>query len=108
MSAQMFEASLTLPKDRREAQLLADNMSALAKALRDWPVEAWQKVDPQASGAAGLFERLVASTQPAALDAKKRTQAMASAEAVADVLRVLWPQGQAGPSTEQDLQLASN
>jgi len=88
----MFEACLQLPRDPREARLLADALDALARALRDWPAEAWRNVaDQPAPPEAGLFERLVARTAPAALDARQRTRALESAEAVADVLRVLWP-----------------
>jgi hypothetical protein len=87
----MFEACLALPKNPNEAKLIADNLDALANALRDWPHEAWQKVsttEPQG----GLFERLVAGTAEAALNPTHRTKAMQSAEAVADVLRVMWPE----------------
>jgi hypothetical protein len=92
----MFEACLTLPKDPREAQLLADNLDALARALRDWPDDAWRKATAHpaqpAEGSSGLFERLVARTAPAALEPRKRRRAMRSAAAAADVLRVLWPE----------------
>jgi hypothetical protein len=88
----MFEACLQLPRDPREARLLADALDALARALHDWPADAWRTVaDQPAPPEAGLFERLVARTAPAALDARQRPRALASAAAVADVLRVLWP-----------------
>ena|SRR5438270_1604191 len=87
----MFEACLALPKDPREAQLIAESLEALARALRDWPTEAWHAVDTAPKGP-GLFERLVARTQEAALDARQKPLATESAEAVADVLRVLWPE----------------
>jgi hypothetical protein len=89
----MFEACLTLPRDRREATLIADNLDALARALRDWPPAAWRKVadTPSDARAGDLFERLVARTAPVALDPRQRARALRSAEAVADVLRVLWP-----------------
>ena len=88
----MFEACLTLPRDRREATLIADNLDALARALREWPPAAWRKVvdEPTQTGS-GLYERLVARTAPVALDPRQRARALRSAEAVADVLRVLWP-----------------
>ena len=88
----MFEACLQLPRDPREARLLADALDALARALRDWPADAWRTVaDQPAPAKAGLFERLVARAAPAALDARQRPRLLASAAAVADVLRVLWP-----------------
>ena len=87
----MFEACLTLPRNPGEARLIADSLDALARALRDWPPDAWRKVDPSPTGA-GLFERLVARTAPVALDPKHKTRALHSAEAVASVLRVLWPE----------------
>lgn len=101
----MFEACLTLAKDRHEAQLLAESLEALARALNEWPREAWQEVDLHPTGP-GLFERLVARTQPAALDDRQRAVALSSAETVAGVLRVLWPVG-AASKTERDLLLAS-
>jgi hypothetical protein len=90
----MFEACLTLPKDPKEARLIADSLDALAHALREWPTEAWHAVDTAPKGP-GLFERLVARTQEAALDQRQKPLATASAEAVADVLRVLWPETRA-------------
>jgi len=88
-----FEACLSLPRDPREAGLIADNLEALAGALRDWPAEAWQRVlsDETQGDANGLFERLVARTAPAAVDKHGRSQALTSAEACADVLRVMEP-----------------
>jgi hypothetical protein len=95
----MFEACLTLPKNPREARLLADNLDALARALRDWPEDAWRKVAARpADSSGGLFERLVARTAPAALEPRSRARAMQSAAAVADVLRVLWPEHAAEPA----------
>ncbi|HEY0584487.1 MAG TPA: hypothetical protein VGE94_20055 [Chloroflexota bacterium] len=92
----MFEACLSLPRDPREAALIADNLESLARALREWPAEAWCKMaapeTPAANGGpSGLFERLVRRTAPAALDVRHRTRALESAEAAANVLRVLWP-----------------
>ena len=90
-----FEACLSLPRDPREAKLIADNLEALARALRDWPVEAWQKVAARSGAAAdsgALFDRLLVRTAPAALDPRQRARARESAEAAADVLRVLWPE----------------
>ena len=94
-----FEACLSLPRDPREAALIADNLEALARALREWPVEAWAKLagDEQAELAAneGLFERLAARTAQDAQDPTQRQRALTSVEAAAAVLRVLWPE----PST---------
>jgi hypothetical protein len=97
-----FEACLSLPRDPREAGLIADNLEALARALRDWSDEAWQRVltDETASDANGLFERMVVRTAPAATDKHGRARALASAEAVADVLRVMWPDAQVKSSAE--------
>ena len=110
----MFEACLTLPQNRREARLIADSLDALAGALRDWPTEAWRKVGTSPTAAPPtLFERLVARTAPAALDARSRAQVLRSAEAVRDVLRVLWPepapalQRPVAPETDGDLALAT-
>ncbi len=100
-----FEACLLLPRDPREAELVADNLGALARALREWPDDAWQRLLTEDKGAeaGGLFERLVARTAPAAIDKQQRARAMESAEAVADVLRVLWPETRperAAPNSE--------
>ena len=94
-----FEACLSLPHDPREAGLIADNLDALARALREWPAEAWERLltDEKPQGQ-GLFERLAARTAPAALDKGQKAAATRSAEAVADVLRVLWPE--ARPTTD--------
>jgi hypothetical protein len=103
----MFEASLNLPRDPKEADVIADSLAALATALRDWPLEAWTKVNQdEAAPHAGLFERLVARTAPAALEPRARTQALHSAEAVADVLRVLWPEHR--PAAQRALAMSSN
>src|SRR5947207_15154120 len=92
-----FEACLSLPRDPREAQLIADNLEALARALREWPDDAWRRLiaEDKPSEAGGLFERLLVGTAPAALDERHRARAMESAEAAADVLRVLWPEARA-------------
>jgi hypothetical protein len=88
-----FEACLSLPRDRREARLVADNFDALAKALREWPTDAWQKVASSDEPVSeGLFERLVARAAPAAMHPRQRTATLDSAESVASVLRVLWPE----------------
>lgn len=93
MMRAMFEACLSLPRDPREAHLLADSLEALARALREWPAEAWRNVGTQpGSASASLFERLVARTAPAAREPRNRARALQSAEAVAAVLRVLWPE----------------
>jgi len=87
-----FEACLTLPRDPREAALIADSLDALARALREWPAEAWAKLASQGSAETdGLFQRMAVRTAEAALDAPQRAHAVNSAEAVASVLRVLWP-----------------
>ena len=107
----MFEACLHLPKTAKEADLIAENLDALATALRDWPVEAWQKVeppdsDPSAEGPnVGLFERLIARTAATALDPRQSTRAMHSARAVAGVLRVMWPETR--PVARAELALAA-
>ena len=90
----MFEACLSLPRNAYEAELIADNLDALACALRDWPAQAWRTVASTSSlpDSSGLFDRLVSRTAPAALDASHRRQALESAETVAGVLRVLWPE----------------
>jgi len=98
----VFEACLTLAQNRNEAQLLAESLDALARALREWPREAWQKVNLHPTGG-GLFERLLARTQPAALDTRQRELALESAEAVAAVLRVLWPDTRAHRAAEPEL-----
>lgn len=86
-----FEACLSLPHDPREAALIADNLEALARALREWSVDAWLAINTQKSPSSGLFERLVARTAPMATDPRQKQIAMESAAAVAAVLRVLWP-----------------
>ncbi|HET6315454.1 MAG TPA: hypothetical protein VFG86_03270 [Chloroflexota bacterium] len=98
----MFEACLTLAQNPNEAQLLAEGLDALARALREWPREAWNQVDASTNDG-GLFERLVVSTQPAALDERQRPVALKSAEAVASVLRVMWPE--TGPLTSGEANL---
>jgi hypothetical protein len=87
----MFEACLSLPKNPSEAKLIADNLDALARALKEWPDDAWLKVSTE-QPKGGLFERLVAGTAEAALNPMHRSKAMQSASAVADVLRVMWPE----------------
>ena len=87
-----FEACLALAHDPGEATVIADNLEALGRALRDWPEDAWYKL--AATGArtdSGLFERLAARTAQSALNSAQRKHAAQSAEAVAGVLRVLWP-----------------
>ena len=88
-----FEACLRLPRDPREAALIADNLEALARALREWPDEAWLKLaeQQQSPEKGGLFQRLAMHTAEADLDAPQRAHASTSAEAAASVLRVLWP-----------------
>lgn len=94
-----FAACLSLPRDPREAALIADNLEALARALRDWPVEAWLKLGVSAEQSRtpeGLFERLARRAVTAATNPTHRAAAEASAEAVAAVLRVLWPEARQG------------
>jgi hypothetical protein len=101
-----FEACLSLPHDPREAALIADNLEALARALRDWPVEAWQQLAMKAADGSkpnGLFDRLAQNTARAALNSPQRAVAQQSAEAVAAVLRVLWPATAATPEDEERL-----
>ncbi|MBV9169898.1 MAG: hypothetical protein JOZ81_07420 [Chloroflexi bacterium] len=100
----MFEACLSLPQNRREALLLAEQLDALARALREWPAEAWRSVSERPA-ADGVFARLLARTAPAALKPSHRKRALKSAAAVADVLRVLWPETVAdrGAHEQQEL-----
>jgi hypothetical protein len=103
----MFEACLSVPQNRREAVLLADQFDALARALRDWSVDAWRTVGTKPlADSSGLFERLVARTAPAALKPSRRQQALESAAAVADVLRVLWPDAATAREAEERHELA--
>lgn len=112
----LFTACLAQPENPREAKLVAEALEALASALRDWPAEAWERVAAAGSAAAqasaatassgpgtapawggpreGLFERLVAHAAPVAREPRTRRDAIASAEAVAAVLRCLWPVAQ--------------
>jgi hypothetical protein len=95
----MFEACLTLPQNPREARLVADVLERVARALREWPRDAWQKLAAERpASSAGLFERLVARVAPLALVPGERDAALASAEATAAVLRCLWPEGSASPA----------
>ena len=99
----MFEACLSLPRNPREAQLIAATLEALARALREWPTDAWRAVASQGPGTtstppggdSGLFERLVARVAPLVLTVDQRNAAVESAEAAAAVLRCLWPEAQA-------------
>lgn len=89
----MFGACLSIAQDPAEARLVAENLESLARALRDWPAEAWERIASDPNPPQGsLFERLVSKSAPMAKDRKRRAQAVASAEETAAVLRVLWPQ----------------
>ncbi len=95
----MFSAVLSLPRSPHEAKAVADALDALVRALREWPAAAWKQVRataPNTLGAiepgTGLSERLIPLAAPLALDARRREEAIRSAESVAAVLRVLWPQ----------------
>jgi hypothetical protein len=88
----MFSACLSLPKNPREAQLVAEHLEALARALHEWPTNAWKRITADQSRRDSLFERLVAQAAPLALDPTRRTEALASAECTAAVLRCLWPE----------------
>lgn len=104
----MYEACLSLPENRREAALIAEQLEALSRALRDWPTDAWTQVaaQPAPPTGASLFERLVNKTAPVAIDPRGRTRALASAESVAAVLRILWPaETQAAPSPVENREL---
>jgi hypothetical protein len=90
-----FEACLSLPRDPREAALIADNLEALGRALREWPTDGWAQLATSSEAPDGLFKRLALRTAQAALDAKQRKHAEQSAEAAAAVLRVLWPEASA-------------
>ncbi len=94
----MFSAILSLPQSPREAKAVADAFDSLVRALREWPAAAWEQVRSaeHATGElppapAGLFERLVPLAAPLALDPRHRDEALRSAQAAADVLRVMWP-----------------
>jgi hypothetical protein len=89
----MFAACLSLAQNPAEARLVAENLESLARALRDWPAEAWERVasDPNPPRD-GLFQRLGSKAAPMAKQSRQRTVAIASAEETAAVLRVLWPQ----------------
>ena len=108
-----FEACLALARDPREATVIADNLEALGRALRDWPEDAWHKLAAtDAKAESGLFQRLAARTAQSALNTKQRKQAAESADAVAGVLRVLWPEVTPGrheptAASEQERLLAS-
>lgn len=104
-----FEACLSLPRDPREAELIADNLEALARALREWPDDAWQRLlaEDTPTEAGGLFERLVVRTAPAAVDKHQRARARESAEAVAGVLRVLWPEGQSRVASRESREVVA-
>ncbi|HEX2183942.1 MAG TPA: hypothetical protein VHN78_00380 [Chloroflexota bacterium] len=82
---------------------MAEALESLARALREWPAEAWRRLGAapvtQGSGPDSLLERLVARARPLALDRHQREEAIRSAEAVAAVLRVLWPEARAGQAT---------
>src|SRR5207302_7386329 len=98
-----FEACLSLPHNPHEAGLIADALEALARALRDWPADAWRKLASDSTATSegssvGLFERLAARTAPAALKPTQRETAVESAEVVASVLRVLWPEAVFAPA----------
>jgi hypothetical protein len=99
----MFNSCLSLPKTPREARLVAEALESLARALREWPADAWRRPGgapaAKGSGPDSLFERLVARARPLALDRRQREEAIRSAEAVAAVLRVLWPECRAGQAT---------
>lgn len=101
----MFSALLSLPRDRSEARLVADALDGVARALREWPVDAWQQLRQRSAdggqtteplverATAGLLQRLLAHVAPLSGDARRKSQALRSAEVTASVLSVLWPDG---------------
>jgi hypothetical protein len=91
----MFETCLALPQNPNEARLLAEALEALARALREWPTEAWHKLAIAPTSDGGMFERLAARVAPLALKPPQRTATLESAEAAAGVLRCLWPEADA-------------
>jgi hypothetical protein len=94
----MFTACLSLPQSPREAELLAENLEALARALREWTDDEWKRAsaaNAEMVGEENVFSRLVKRTAPFAAEPRQRQRALESAEEVAGVLRVLWPE-QAG------------
>jgi hypothetical protein len=91
----MFTACLSLPQSPREAGLLAENLEALARALREWTDDQWERAaaaNAETVGDESVFTRLVKRTAPFAAEPRQRRGALESAEDVAGVLRVLWPE----------------
>ena len=98
----MFDACLSLPRDPREAALIADQLDAVARALRDGRDRTRQATsssddrvttdDRATDPGSRLFERLMARVAPLAARPREREAAIASAEATAAVLRCLWPE----------------
>jgi hypothetical protein len=93
----MFGAVVSLPRAPSEARLVAEALEALARALRDWPLETWQQIEqrpvtPEAAPPLSrLLDRLVVQAAPLAVHAHGRDEAIRSAEVTAAVLRALWP-----------------
>jgi hypothetical protein len=102
-----FEACLTLPRDPREAVLIAETLESLAGALRTWPTEAWRKLASNNEPTDGLFGRLAQRTAQSDLTPEQRKRAAESADAVAGVLRVLWPQPQPAAEARESEELVS-
>jgi hypothetical protein len=102
----MYEACLRLPNNPDEARLLADQLDALAQAMRNWSSDERNTFEA-ASSTEGLLERLVAHSASAARDPRSRRLAIQSAEASAAVLRVMWPDTQS-PQRERALELAAH
>jgi hypothetical protein len=103
----MFDATLTLAQNRREAQALAETLESVARALREWDVPAWEAAAERAvTEESSHFERLIQQVATKELDARGRTQAVRSAEAVTGVLRVLWPSAADLPQIEEPRQPA--
>jgi hypothetical protein len=83
--------------------LIADPPDSLARALRTWPTEAWHKLATKSEPGDGLFGRLAQRTAQADLTPEQRKRAAESADAVAGVLRVLWPQPAAKARETEEL-----
>ena len=101
----MFTACLSLPQSPPEAGLLAENLEALARALRDWSDEEWERVstaNAETVGDESMFARLVKRTAPFAIEPRARRRVLESAEEVAGVLRVLWPDGAGAAGVAED------
>jgi hypothetical protein len=94
----MFGTVVSLPRTPSEARLVAEALEALARAMRDWPLETWVDLEAEppdpvpAPPMNQLFDRLVVQAAPLAIHTRSREEATRSAEVTAAVLRSLWPE----------------